>query len=178
MDALEYFRRARSREACKLAPRRGLLPAGNDPTSRVRPRPVLTPRAPCVSPIARSRATPARRSHRPVAVVQHRRARRHLLTPSFRACSGVSVERSPRRPAYDVSVRRLLRPTKPGKIALIVVWTVVAVFVLSNLSEDARGDPFFLHLISWDFKIGAIGTAVALGIDAMARLTHRFVKPS
>jgi hypothetical protein len=61
------------------------------------------------------------------------------------------------------------RLSKPARIALIVLWVVVALFVLADLSEDSRGDPYLTRAIPWDLVAGSVLSVLVLAIDAMVR---------
>jgi hypothetical protein len=71
---------------------------------------------------------------------------------------------------------RIARPTKVALIALVVVWVIMALFVLANVSEDVRGDSYFLPFVHSDFVVGAKLTAVILGVDVLARFLRRLAK--
>jgi hypothetical protein len=46
---------------------------------------------------------------------------------------------------------------------------VVALFVLADLSEDSRGDPYLTRAIPWDLVAGSVLSVLVLAIDAMVR---------
>ena len=71
--------------------------------------------------------------------------------------------------------RRLATGTQ---IALVVLWGVIALFVLSALSEDARGDSYIMRDIPWDFLAGVVLSLLILAIDRMVRWHRSFAKPS
>jgi hypothetical protein len=70
---------------------------------------------------------------------------------------------------YPLYVRAWCWLEKPSRIALIVVWSVVGLFVLSNLGEDARGDSFFVGLIRGDLILGAVLTAGVICVNLVLK---------
>jgi hypothetical protein len=70
---------------------------------------------------------------------------------------------------YPLYVRVGCWLEKPSRIALIVVWSVVGLFVLSNLSEDARGDSFFVGFIRGDLILGAVLTAGVIAVNLVLK---------
>ena len=75
-------------------------------------------------------------------------------------------------------MRRQLRIARPTKIALVALWAIVALFVLSDLGENARGDSYLVHLIPWNFMVGAILSGMILAMELMARLVKYFANLS
>jgi hypothetical protein len=61
---------------------------------------------------------------------------------------------------------------------LIVVWAMIALFVLSDLSENARGDSYLTRAIPWDFLAGAILSLLILAIDRLIRWHRSYAEPS
>jgi hypothetical protein len=76
-----------------------------------------------------------------------------------------------------LAVRIRLRISRRTKIALLTLWGIIALFAVTNLSEDARGDSSLIQLVPWDVVAGAILTAVILGIEALGRTVNRFANP-
>jgi len=71
-------------------------------------------------------------------------------------------------------VRQGIQVAKATKIALVALWAVIALFVLADLSEDVRGDPYLMQAIPWDLVGGVILSAVILAVDVAARFARRF----
>ncbi len=62
-----------------------------------------------------------------------------------------------------------LRPSRQASILLAVVWGLMLLFVVSNLSEDARGDSYFVGFIRGDFEVGGVLTGGIFVIDRWVR---------
>ena len=74
--------------------------------------------------------------------------------------------------------RDRLRLTKGARIALLVLWGLLGLFVLADLSESARGDSYLTRAIPWDLLVGAILTLIILAIDRLVRWHRSFAKLS
>jgi len=55
---------------------------------------------------------------------------------------------------------------------------MIALFVLSDLSENARGDSYLTRAIPWDFLAGAILSLLILAIDRLIRWHRSYAEPS
>ena len=60
-----------------------------------------------------------------------------------------------------------------AKVALLVLWGLILLFVLSDISEDVRGDPYLVQAVPWDFIFGGVLSAAIITIDFALRLTRK-----
>ena len=86
--------------------------------------------------------------------------------------------RRPRSLAFALVVKHVRRLSRTSKLALIALWGVIALFVLSDLSEDVRGDPSLMPILPWNFVGGAILSALILVIEVLVRFARRFAHAS
>src|SRR5436305_502207 len=70
------------------------------------------------------------------------------------------------------------RLSRRAKLALIALWAVIVLLVLTDLSEYVRGDPSLMPILPWNFVVAAILSAVILAIEVVARFASRFARPS
>jgi hypothetical protein len=70
---------------------------------------------------------------------------------------------------YRLDVRAWRWLERPSRIALVVVWSIFGLFVLSNISEDVRGDSFFVGFIRGDIILAALLTAGVIAVDLVLK---------
>ena len=63
-------------------------------------------------------------------------------------------------------------PVQAARIALLAVWAVIALMVLADISESARGDSYLTRAIPWDLLAGAILSVLILGLDSIVRASR------
>ena len=70
-------------------------------------------------------------------------------------------------------MRYAQRLSKASQIALLSLWSVITLFVVSDLSEYVRGDPYLMRAIPWNFVVGAILSVVILALEVVVRFARR-----
>jgi hypothetical protein len=69
--------------------------------------------------------------------------------------------------------RRLLGRTRVARVALLVLWLLIALLVLADLGEAARGDSYLVRSIPWDLLAGASLSLAILVIDEVLHALRR-----
>jgi hypothetical protein len=64
------------------------------------------------------------------------------------------------------------RLSRLARIALILVWAVLGLFVLADLSEGARGDKSLMSAIPYDLAFGLGFTLLVVVLDIVNRRDH------